>query len=276
MIEAPSTRLAVTVAIALLLTGRVVHAAANECADKAEHAQDLRRAGRLIAARDELIACGAASCPTVVRHDCLTWLADVDVSLPTVIVRARDEQQNDLLGLRVLVDGEPVKDRQEGIAFAVDPGIRVFRVDANGFIGREERILINEAEKSRFVDVSLQRAPSTEPAGPREGTSAPLAAYATLGVGALGLASFAVLEILAQREYANLADGCAKTHSCAVADVEDVQRKFAMAGVALGVGLVATGVGATWILLSHRPSRNASAVMRVGIAGAQGRLRVDW
>jgi hypothetical protein len=243
------------------------------CADKAEHAQDLRRGGRLLAAREELIACGAATCPTVVRGDCVKWLAEVEASLPTVIVRGRDEQQREVLDVRVLVDGEIVRDRREGIPFALDPGVHSFRVDADGFLGSEQRLTVNQGEKNRFVDLQLKSLSSasvvkTEPA--------PLAAYAVGGVGLLALSSFVGLEILAQRTYANLSDGCATTHSCPSSDVTDVRTKFALAGISLGVGVVATGIGVTWILLARRPARSASISVRAGLAVSGARVQVGW
>jgi hypothetical protein len=267
MIATRSTTLQAKAAALFLLAAPLAHAeGASTCADEAERAQDLRRAGHLIAAREALIACGAASCPTVVRRDCLNWLADVDATLPTVIVRARDDRQEEVFGVRVLVDGEEVKARQEGLALAIDPGIHVFRVDATGFVGAEQRVLISEGEKNRFLDLVLER----------ERSSAPIAAYATLGVGIVALSSFVVLEILAQREYDDLSNGCAPTHSCAASDVEDVRRKFALAGVSLGIGVVASGVGAAWILLARRAARIGPATVNVGIQGMGGRLRVEF
>jgi len=60
------------------------------CVKSAENAQTERSAHRLRAARERLLACAQASCPSVVRNDCATWLSEVDQLLPSVVVQARD------------------------------------------------------------------------------------------------------------------------------------------------------------------------------------------
>ena len=49
-----------------------------------------RRSGKLLAARAALLACSREICPDAVRGDCVDWLEDVNRSVPSVVVTARD------------------------------------------------------------------------------------------------------------------------------------------------------------------------------------------
>ena len=50
--------------------------------------QSERRAGKLLAARAAAVTCGSESCPDVLRSDCVTWLRELDASIPTVVFSA--------------------------------------------------------------------------------------------------------------------------------------------------------------------------------------------
>ena len=75
----------------LLLAAPAQAGDAAACAEAAERAQPLRRAGSLRAARAQLLVCARKECPRVVRKDCEGWLADVDRSIPTVAFRVEGD-----------------------------------------------------------------------------------------------------------------------------------------------------------------------------------------
>jgi hypothetical protein len=60
------------------------------CAVASEEAQLRRIHGKLRGARDQLLICARDVCPTLVKHDCDHWLAEVDASMPTVVISALD------------------------------------------------------------------------------------------------------------------------------------------------------------------------------------------
>src|SRR5262245_7561005 len=76
----------------------------DKCVSSAEAAERLRDRAKLLDARKELLQCTREICPGVVRKDCAAWLADVDRSIPTIVVRLRDRAGNDVQA-RVWIDG---------------------------------------------------------------------------------------------------------------------------------------------------------------------------
>ncbi|WP_437616872.1 hypothetical protein WMF20_23505 [Sorangium sp. So ce834] len=155
----PARPLAVAVAIAaaLALTGARAHAQPHKraCAAAYERAQGLRRDGKLLAAREALIACSQPTCPAAAVADCGPWLAEVEKSLPTVVIAARDAHGRERLDVRVLVDGRPLAAALDGKALPVDPGPHTFRYEPASGPAVEERVLIREGEKNRAITVIL-------------------------------------------------------------------------------------------------------------------------
>src|SRR5436190_10800713 len=79
----------------------------SACVSAAEQAQRQRAAGRLLEARASLQICSREVCPSVVRSDCLRWRADVEGSIPTIVLRAQDPRGQDLSDVKVALDGTP-------------------------------------------------------------------------------------------------------------------------------------------------------------------------
>src|SRR5436190_17168405 len=92
----------------LLLVAPAQAGDAASCADAAERSQQLRRAGSLRAAREQLLVCARKECPRVVRKDCEGWLADVDRSMPTVAFRVEGEHGEPVPDAMVTLDGMAV------------------------------------------------------------------------------------------------------------------------------------------------------------------------
>src|SRR5580704_14253945 len=58
--------------------------------------QSLRLAGKLLQARKRLAVCSAASCPTIVRDDCVERIADLEAAQPTVVFTATNGEGRSL------------------------------------------------------------------------------------------------------------------------------------------------------------------------------------
>ena len=94
-----SAGLASVHALSLLLASRAALAAPparagspsakGVCVSAYERAQDLRRTGKLVDAREALITCSQPVCPAAATVDCTPWLGEVEQSLPAVGVSAR-------------------------------------------------------------------------------------------------------------------------------------------------------------------------------------------
>ncbi|WP_437282945.1 hypothetical protein WME90_20945 [Sorangium sp. So ce375] len=280
--------LSLAAAAALSLTGALAGAAPDKqaCAAAYERAQGLRRAGRLIEARDALVTCSQPTCPAAAVADCGPWLAEVEQSLPSVVVAARDAHGRERLDVRVLVDGRPLAAALDGKALPVDPGPHTFRFEPATGPAVEERVLIREGEKNRPLTVTLgaERERAAAPASPRPlapppASPRPLApppaepsvpglVWASGAVGVAGLAVFAVAGALSLRAEADLRATCAPR--CAKEEVRAIRVQHAIADVGLGVGVVALGAAA-WLYMTRpaaaQPPKAGATALRPFIAG---------
>src|SRR3954466_3653093 len=89
----------------------------------AEQAQLARNDGKLRKAHAELLICTAMECPAELRSDCATWAKQVDAAMARLVPHVTDARGREVLGVRVLVDGEPVAERVDGRGIDVDPGV---------------------------------------------------------------------------------------------------------------------------------------------------------
>jgi hypothetical protein len=133
------------------------------CVRAVERAQVERLDGKLRAAREGFMICARAVCPDAIRVDCTRWVAEVDASLPTVVVDAVWADARDVAGLTVTLDGQPLPDAAAGRAVGLDPGPHTFRFEAPGAAPVEVRSVIHEGEKNRILHVKFEPA---DPAGP--------------------------------------------------------------------------------------------------------------
>ncbi|MEO6420602.1 MAG: hypothetical protein ABIP39_14405, partial [Polyangiaceae bacterium] len=72
----------------------------DRCVNAAEQAQRLRRDGHLRSARESLVACARETCPGPVRVDCKQWLGEVDADLPSIVVRALEDDGRAITDVR--------------------------------------------------------------------------------------------------------------------------------------------------------------------------------
>ena len=126
--------LIVLVAAASLAPGvaRAEDAATEACLAAHTDGQKARRDGRLLEARRSFLTCAAASCPDLVKQQCVPWLADIEARIPSVVLDVRDESGRDLGDVRVSVDGTQRLERLDGRRMPLDPGMHTFRFEARG------------------------------------------------------------------------------------------------------------------------------------------------
>jgi hypothetical protein len=284
------------VAIVLASAGAQAQASSKaSCFDAAEQAQLLRDRGDLVGARPGLITCASQVCPAVVRHDCLTWLAQVDAATPSLTFHARDSRGHDVIGVRVLIDGALVAEKLGGKAIAANPGAHRIRFETASGAAHEEQVLVTEGQKERLVDVSFtveleadgkpppsgaEAAPSpTTPNhsagasgsdGVQRGSSRTwlVAGFGATAVLGLGLSTY--FEIAGQNEYSSLKNNCGMSASCQQSDVDSSKQKlYVLAPVTFGLGVISLGVAAAVLLLGHDAPR-ASAVWRLDVLPTAG------
>lgn len=259
------------------------------CIASSESGQKLRHDGKLRAAREQLLVCARQECPAIVRQDCAQFLNEVATSTPSVVIAARDSSGKETLNVKVSIDGEQVMTRLDGKAFEVDPGVHVFKYEADDGTTVQEEVGIRQGEKNRVLYVSFRKAepetpaPSTAPAPaaapPPAATPAPpqaapvlttttkgpipAGAYLFGGIGLVGIGAGAFLIASAGSDASHLRETCAP--SCPHSDVSAARNKALLGDIALAVGGVSL-VAAMYIVLS-RPS--TERVVQTG------RVRVD-
>lgn len=224
---------------------------AERCASAAESAQAHRRTGKLRAARAELVSCAQAACPKVVRGDCSRWLGEVELELPTIVVRVRGSDGADVVDAQVEVDGERAADRADGRPIAVDVGEHRVSV-TRGRAAAHERIVAVSAERNRVLTLVLDAAP---PGERRRG--APVGPIALGGAGlALGVAG-GVLWGLGRSAHDDMESTCAPAGACSSGDVSAARTKLVVGDVLMGLGVASLVGAAVWYFGFARTSSAA-------------------
>jgi hypothetical protein len=222
-----------------------------ECVKAAEDAQSQRSNHQLRAARLKFLLCAQQTCPTVVRNDCAGWLADVDKVMPSIVVQARDTRGVELTDVRVVVDGDVLAERLDGLAIPVDPGTHVFQFERAGVPPLQQQILIREGEKGRAMPITLAAPlPPDVPAAPAHRTPPLTYVFGGIAVGGLaGWAYFGIKGISDANEIASLP--CAATKTCDAGRVNAAKRELLVADISLAVGLLSAGAAA-YVYFSDR------------------------
>jgi hypothetical protein len=229
------------------------------CLQASDKAQQLRVAGKLLAARDTLHACMQEGCPGVVREACSQWLGEVQASLPSIVIGAKDSDGKDLLDLKVSIDGVVVTEHLGGLALPIDPGRHKMRYEKADGAVVEEEILVGEGSKNRGVSVvfpAAGAAATTAPPGTAEAqghrtattfNTAMGSGFAAVGAGILGTALYLDLSTTSDVN-ALKASHCAP--HCDSSRVSNDELDYDLAGVGLGLGIVAVGA-AVYVFVAH-------------------------
>ncbi|MBW2529339.1 MAG: hypothetical protein JRI23_34500 [Deltaproteobacteria bacterium] len=264
----------------------------KECADAYLASQRLRKEGKLIAARGQLLLCARDQCPAVVKPDCVQWLSEVEAAIPTVVFAAKGRDGSDTSTVRVWLDGELFSKQLDGKPVPLDPGVHQVRFElvdsAAGVAAKEQEIVVRQGEKNRLVSISFAR-PSAAPSAPAPGDEhrpkpddrgAPVAAIVIGSVGVVGLGVFAILAALGTSELDDLRSTCGQTSTCDPADVDAARNKLIGADVSLGIGIAGVAVGTGLLLYHYLGSSEEQTAFRWGVVpasgGAYGQVGWSW
>lgn len=152
------------VTLALPVSAGAADMTKAQCIDANAKGQELRRDGKLAAAREQFRTCGDPSCPTMLRDDCTKRLDDLERAQPTIIFEAKDGAGNDLSTVKVTVDGLSLTERLAGAPVAVEPGEHTFTFEAAGQPTLQKKLVIRESEKDRRERVTLGTTDTMTPA----------------------------------------------------------------------------------------------------------------
>jgi len=151
----------------------------------------------LLAGRDQLLVC-AKTCPDELRASCGRWLSEIDAELPSVVVKAKDAQGNDVLDASVEIDGKLVAGYTEGAPIELNPGEHELRVLRPHRPPAETSIILHSGEKLRVVDMWTEPRRASVIVSRRP---IPLGAIVLAGVSAASLVSFGVFAVWTTVEY---------------------------------------------------------------------------
>jgi hypothetical protein len=274
--------------VVLAATPALADPTKDQCVDANTMAQTLRRAGQLGAARGQLLLCGDARCPGVVRDDCAQRLDELERAQPTLVLDVQDTSGQDIVAVDVRVDDKPFANRLDGRAMAVDPGEHTFTFSVPGLAPVTRRLVLKEGEKERRERVVVgepvvrERPPTSTTVSPverRPGRTQRLAGIVLTGVGLAGVAIGAVFGALTINDWSHSKSECASTANCpsheqAVADRQSAITAATISDVGFIAGgvVVATGV-AVWLTAPAGTEDTAAVAVRLapslgpGLAG---------
>ena len=126
-----------------------------DCLSASEASLALRNQHRLREARAQIFVCSAASCPPDVRDECIRRAGEVNAAMPTIVFETKDVAGNDLVAVKVTMDGQPLADRLEGTALSIDPGEHTFTFESQGQPLVQKHLVIREGEKNRRERVTI-------------------------------------------------------------------------------------------------------------------------
>jgi hypothetical protein len=280
----------------------------KECLDAAERGQSLRDDGKYRDARESFLSCARDVCPKILVQSCTRWLRELDQDAPTIVLGAKNEEDKDVIDVKVSVDGEPFATVLDGKPLLADSGKHVLRFERDGSVAVEQEVVLRAGERARLVSVLLRSVhrPATTP-GPTT-TAGPMAAdakpappeplfsprHVTAGALALGAVAaaatgaFFALESNRNKDGAsalrvglapNACTHAAATGTCgALGDKVNAQHQEMTVAAALfaGAGGLAAGGIVTWLLWprSRAPSTHPSGWVAPTRGGAT--VQVRW
>lgn len=228
----------------LLSTVAAAGPSVEQCVAASAAGQQHQKKGSLFAARQQLELCSDPLCPTLVQSECTRWLSEVLTAMPSIVVVARvdgvDQQQ-----ARVLLDGHLWLNELSGRPDDIEPGEHELTVTV-GTQTQGQRLVVNVGEKNRLVifqfaspDPLIAKPIPEVPAVVMEHRAFPVLPVVFTTAAATGVALFAGLGISGRMSLERLEkDACAATKTCNPALVDDIRRRFLIADISLGVGVV--------------------------------------
>jgi hypothetical protein len=245
----------------------------KNCLQAYDRAQTFRQDNKLVAAREQLKLCVRDVCPSMVRNDCTSWLAEVDQSMPSVVIEARRPDGGDAVDVTVAVDGQPFVRQIDGKAMPIDPGVHTFRFEMDGARPIEDKVVIVQGSKNRKISITFKGLSDETPApdsSAKPATSAPPIheapeqvqtktsplAFVFGGLGVVGLGAFTYLGLKFDSKLNDM-DKCSP--NCPQSDADSASSTRTLALISGGVGVVSLGV-ATYLFLSPSKVESTPAV----------------
>ncbi len=285
--------ISLTAVFCLRVAPVLADATKEQCVDANGRAQELRRDGKLSAAREQLRTCGSPSCPAIVRDDCAKRLDELEKAQPTIIFEAKDGNGNDLGAVKVTVDGALFAERLAGTPLSVDPGEHTFAFETAGQPTVQKKLVVRESEKDRRERITLgARDTATQHAAAQFGAEGPgsqpsavtssgigtqkIFAIVAGGVGVVGLGIGSAFGLIAMSKKIDAESACPDS-LCTNQDGSNRWRDAASAGNLATVGFIvgSVGIAAAAVLWITVPSSSGSRT-QVGCGPGALQMKGTW
>ncbi len=280
--------LAAALACAGILVGTSARAAdptKDQCIDANETAQALRKNEKLHDAEQRLMVCVSATCPGPIREDCAQRLTELRSLIPTIVFSVKDDADQDLSDVHVTMDDQPLTDKLDGTAIALDPGPHHFVFEAAGRTKEERSIVLREGEKDRHERIVLVAqgtappvvapAPESTPPAPqveapaKDGKGQRTAGFVVGGVGVAGLIVGGVFGIVAKSTYGSATDKCTSApNDCTPGAITDRDKASSQAAVSTVAFIAGGALLATGAVLVFTAPKGVTVSPTVGLRSA--------
>jgi hypothetical protein len=283
------------VAASLLSAVAVADVPKAQCIEANTRAQDLRRDGKLADARQQLRRCADPTCPAIVRDDCSKRLDEVERMQPTIVFAGKDAGGDDVIAVKVTIDGKPAAERLDGTEYSLDPGPHVFSFDTPGRAVVTKTLVLVAGEKGRREVIVFDGGPAATRASssptPRAGPPAPsessrpstglgtqkVVALISGGLGVAGVAVGSAFGLMASSAWNAQRSDCASSADCprhdqAVSDHSTMNTDGTLSTVGFVAGGVLLAAGAALFFTAPASTQSAAGRVRVtpSLAGREG------
>jgi hypothetical protein len=256
-----------TLLAALALPTRA-HADVKACVEAHSEAQLKRDESDFLAARELFGRCIETECPEPIRIECAALLSKLDESMPTVVLTAQDDRGNDVLNVRVELDGKPYLDALSGRATAVNPGSHHFVFVRPDGTRATVTALILEGVKGRELSgrfAAAARAPQSAPPPVTTVSGRETVAYVLGGAGILALGAFGYFALSGKSELDHLRATCAP--NCSDTKASAVSANYLLADISL---IAAAGLlgGGAYLYFTAPSGPDAEQALGAGLTGS--------
>jgi hypothetical protein len=237
------------------------------CIDASDKGLDLRKQGKLIEARRVLAACAAAACGADVSVVCQKRIADISAVLPTIVFSPKDGAGNDVVGVRMTIDGAPTGEPLDGRPITLDPGPHAFTFEIQGHPKVERSFVMVEGVKGRQERIDMvappvvgsATGPAPAPPAPASGSGRKTAGFVVGAVGLAGVAAGSVFGLLASSKWSASKNDCSSpmncpNHGAAVTEHDAAVTDGTVSTIAFAAGGAALVTAAVLFLTAPRAS----------------------
>jgi len=268
------------------------------CIAASEKAQSLRDDRKLLEAREQFLACARDVCPGAVKKDCADQVAALVSRMPSVVFRAKDKTGQDLVAVKVSVDGNVLSEQLDGRSVPLDPGVHTFRFETAGSEPIEQKIVLAEGEHDRAVTANfgsggLEGAGGGGAAGAAGGGAlaapqkrgAPIGAFIVGGAGLVAMGVGGVFYALAFSQKSSDEGTCAPPNGsgCTQDEIDSIKTKLVVGDIVFYTGVAALAGGIVWAVIHYASGgKESAATARFDVAptafgrGAVASTTIRW